>query len=432
MSENQQFSAMKRKAGAQRPPPEIGAMTPAKALRASLTQAAEDVAGLICHPGVVEETRTTIDAFCEACEGNQLIALLEGPERRFGIMLFDTQVLGALIEMQTTGRVASKPAEDRPPTRTDAIMCADVIDAVLEGLESRAAEADLPLAPALGGFRYAMALSEVRAIPMTLENIPYRLYAIPVDLGQGAKQGTVQLLLPFNPPGRGPRDPAEVSSFTDTLSGLVMETEAHLTGTLVRMDMPLSKVMALEVGAIIPVDIDALRHVAIEDVDGRVVAHGRLGQVEGKRALRITDGLEDSEGGGQGAGFGAPAPVMDAAPHEAPALADMGGLGDLGDLGQAIENAPDTAQAADIGNLGALGDIADLGQLGDEASEADIGEMPDLGSLGDLGSMGDAGTLGDLGSLGALGDEGGTDADLPDLASLGDMGKIADLPETIE
>ncbi len=422
MSDNDQLSAMKRKAGAERPPPEIGALTPGKALRAAMMSSCEEIAGLVTHPGTVSEGRTTVETFCEDFQEGTLIALLEGPNGRYGIILLDAQVLGALIEVQTTGRVSQKPAEGRAPTRTDAIMCADVIDALLEGFEGRAAEAELPIAPALTGYRYALALSEVRAIPMTLEDIPYRLFTMPVDLAQGAKQGQVQLLLPFDLPGHGPRDPSEIAAFTEHLSEVVMDTEAHLTGTLLRLEMPLSEAMALEVGALIPVSIEALRMVAIEDVSGRIIGHGRLGQVDGKRALCLTEGQPDDENGAELGGFGKGAPPRPEAapatgmalPGTADALVDLEGLGDMGDMGDMGGLDAPEAAPMDLGGLG------DLGEMGSDA--------PDLGGLGDLGSIGDLGELG--GELG--GDIGGDLPDLGSLGGLGDMESLDDLPETME
>jgi flagellar motor switch protein FliM len=372
---------MQRKAGAGRPPPEIGAPTAARILRTALMQAGEDVAALSIVAGKPDESRTTLDRVVEGIADTMLMALIEGPEGRYGLVLVDPETLAALIEMQTTGRVVARPAVARPPTRTDAIMCADFIDRVLELLEARSQEADIDIAPALGGFRYALALSESRAIPMTLDDVPYRRFHIPLDLGRGAKQGTLDLILPFDaaPSTHAAATTADPAVFTEALAEAVSRTEAHLRGTLYRQDMALSEVAALAVGSIIPIPREALGQVAIEDIEGHIVMHGRLGMSDGHRAIRIgpVDGGDVADDLAPGAvtpaSLPAAAPTLDLAPGLDPSpevseLPDMGDLPDLGDLGGG--NA-----SGDPGDLGALPELPDIGDF------PDLPDLPDLAGL---------------------------------------------------
>ncbi|MEC7762811.1 MAG: FliM/FliN family flagellar motor switch protein [Pseudomonadota bacterium] len=378
MSTDQSPSAMQRKAGAGRPPPEIGAPTAARILRTAIMQAGEDVAALTIVAGQPEEARTTLEPIVEGIAENVLMALIEGPEGRYGLVLVDPDTLAALIEMQTTGRVVARPAVARAPTRTDAIMCADFIDRVLELLETRAVEADIAIAPALAGFRYALALSEPRAIPMTLDDVPYRRFHIPLDLGRGAKQGTLDLILPFDaaPSAQVATATGDPAGFTEALAEAVSRTEAHLRGTLHRMDMTLSEVAALTVGSVIAIPREALGQVAIEDIEGRVVMNGRLGMAGGHRAIRVGTAETGGEAG--------------EALQRAPSPAALPVAETLGDLPSAPEP---VAELAEIGDLPALGDLGDLGG-GDDLG--DLGELPDLPDLGDLGDLPDLPDLADL------------------------------------
>lgn len=343
-------SAMRLKAGAMRPPPEIGALTPGKALRVAVAQAAEEVAALEAAPGPVDELRTTRDRVVEGLSEAALLVLLEGPASRFGLMVLDPQAVAALIEIQTTGRVVPRPADVRPPTRTDAIICADFIDRVLEVFEAQTVEAELEIAPALAGFRYAIALADPRAVGMTLEELPYRRFHCAVDLGRGAKSGAIELVLPFDPPGRGARRGAEAVGFTAALETRVLASRAELGVTLMRREMRLSEVMALEPGALIAVPRGALGRVAVEDLSGRVVAHGRLGQVGGHRAVRLVDQpvARDDEPSGEADPRGMSGPDLpgpggpDILPGPGsgtavPVSADAAGLGELGGVGAADE-----------------------------------------------------------------------------------------------
>jgi len=304
---------MRRKAGAGRPPPEIGQITPAKALRTAVAQAAEDVAALVAMPGAIEEARITLEAIGDSLPEHPLLALIEGPGGGFGLVVLDSQAVAALIEVQTTGRVVPRPSEPRAPTRTDAIMCTDFIDRSLELFEQRVGEAGLALAPALTGYRYAMALAEPRAVTMTLEDVAYRRFALTVDFGRGAKSGALQIILPHDAPGHGPRAAGDADAFTQALQTQVMRARAVLTATLARRRMTLAEIADLAVGSEIALPAKALTEVALEDLKGRTVARGRLGQASGHRALRLVATPPD------GAACPAPAPL----PVPSPDLAAM-------------------------------------------------------------------------------------------------------------
>ncbi len=286
MSDDTDFSAMRRKAGAGRPPPEIGRPTAATALRVAVAQAAEDVAALMALAAAVEETRIVRDRFVAALPKHALLALCDSEDGRFAMVVMDPQALAALIEVQTTGRVVPHKADPRPPTRTDAILSADFINRLLELFTELVAEAELPILPSVKGFRYALPMADGRAVAMTLEDIPYRQFTLTMDLGSGAKEGQVQLLFPHDPPRR----PAVATEGPiDTVAEAVMDTQAEMNAVLHRLELPLTGVMALEPGALVPVPRTALSQVMLEGVTGAEISHGRLGQIGGHRAVRISE-----------------------------------------------------------------------------------------------------------------------------------------------
>ena len=286
MSEEDRPSALRRKAGAGRPPPEIGQPNLARILRLALAQAAQDVAGLTLVAGQVEEGRTTLAATAGGLSETALLALLEGPDSRYGLAVLDADFVAALVEMQTTGRVVPRPADARAPTRTDAVMCADMIDRLLEIVETRTEAAALPEAGALAGYRFALALADPRAVAMTLADLPYRLLSVPADLGGGAKSGRIDIILPAEMRPKG-RAAGTGSGFARALAAQVMESGVELNATLFRLEMTLAEVSALTPGQIIPVPARALGAIGIEDLDGTRIGRGRLGQSNGHRAVRI-------------------------------------------------------------------------------------------------------------------------------------------------
>ncbi|MEJ1997501.1 MAG: FliM/FliN family flagellar motor switch protein [Maritimibacter sp.] len=393
------------------------------------------MAELVAQVGNVEETRITLDPFIEALPDPCLLGLIEGPEGRFGMVILDAQSIAALIEIQTTGRVIERAAEARAPTRTDAVMCADFIDKMLELIEVNAAEAELEVAPAITGYRYAMALADTRAITMTLENMPYRRFEFSVDFALGAKSGVVQILMPFDPPGVKHDSSAEDAAFTGALQQQVMDAEVTLSTTLLRRELTVAEVAEFTIGTLIPVPREALSEITVEGTDGTVVGKGRLGQVGGFRAVRLCgdDMAAAPPAAMSGAMAGGMSDVMDMS-ADMPAMLDApaGGLGDLAALGGDLPSGDGLADLGSMGgDAGGLGDLGGLGELGGADPVADLGS---LGDLGDLGGTGGA-DLGDLGSLGDLGGAGNGLGDLGDLGSLGgdasggmpDLGELPDL-----
>ncbi|MBV7378055.1 FliM/FliN family flagellar motor switch protein [Maritimibacter dapengensis] len=389
MSIDDSLSVMRRKTGTERPLPEIGAPTAAKILRTALMQAGEEVAALPIIANIPEEKRVTLAPMVEEIAENALVSLLEGPDQSYGLAIVDPQALAALIEVQTTGRVATRPAEPRPPTRTDAIMCADFIDRTLELLEIRASDAEIDLAPVLTGFRYALALPEPRAVSMTLSDIPYRSFSVGLDMGRGAKQGRIEFVFPFDPVGTRNHGTAGVGShgFTEALAEAVQGAQARLSGTLHRVELPLSRVMELSVGTLVSIPGQALTRVSIEDIEGRPVAQGRLGMQNGQRAIRIgtaqTDGVEAAYPE-HALSDQAPTAMSDGA-FSIAANDHGGGLPDLAGSSGLDETVEDSSIHGDT-----FGNPADAGQIGgsgDSSGVDDGKELPNLPDLEDLSSM---------------------------------------------
>lgn len=351
---------MRRKAGAGRPPPEIGQITPARALRQAVAQAAQDVAALVAVAGAVEEARVTLGAVEAALPDTPLLGLVEGADSRFGLVVLDGQAVAALIEMQTTGRVVPRPAAPRAPTRTDAIMCADFIDRMLELVEARLDEANLPEAPVFAGYRYAMMLPDPRAVFMTLEDVPYRNLSLTVDFGHGAKSGEIALILPFDPPGQRQGSGLDGVAFSTVLREQVFAAEAQLSVTLARRKMTVAEVAGLGIGSVIALPPDALGKVAIEDIDGRLVARGRLGQAEGHRAVRVCESLAATAARDGPGAVACSAKLQLENASGLSAISDPGALSDPGDdlaalasLGDAGDS--DSLSMIDIGNSFASG-----------------------------------------------------------------------------
>ncbi len=262
--------------------------------RLALARAARNGLGLDVEFRRLEVRRASLAELLELPPERALLALLDGPEAGLGLLMLSPQVLSAFIEIQTIGRVAAQPAPGRKPTRTDAAMVAGVIDAALVEMEAvLAEEADLIWA---GGFRYASHLDDARPLGLLLEDDVYRVLVAEIAVAGGAKVGEVILALPAA--GRGVRplvDPAAVDDqsgpqFTSALGAQVMQVDCTLTAVLGRLSLPLGRVMALAAGEVLPMANASLDAVALETLDGRRLALGRLGQNRGMRAIKLAQG----------------------------------------------------------------------------------------------------------------------------------------------
>lgn len=244
--------------------------------------------------GPVRADRFSLAELLDLPPDRGLIALLEGPRGGMGVLMLAPEVLAGLIEAQTLGRVRSQPLPPRRPTRTDAALVADLIDAALAALEEALlAEEDLVWTD---GFRYASFLEEPRPLALLLEDAPYKVLRCSCDLG-GQRQGGVILALPAEGHGRRPHRAAPVlapdteaaARFTAHLAAEVLESQVELMAVLGSLRLPLSAALALRPGEVLPLGAAALDGVQMIGQDGRPVASGKLGQQRGVRAVRLGD-----------------------------------------------------------------------------------------------------------------------------------------------
>lgn len=259
----------------------------------ALARAARDTMALVLETPVLAATRRSLAELLDLAPERALVLVLEGPGEGLGVMMIAPPVLAALIEAQTMGRVQAGAAPPRRATRTDAAMVAGFIDAALAGLEAAlAAEDDLIWA---GGFRYASFLDDPRPLGLLLEDAPYRVLQAELALGGGAKRGGLLLALPAEGRGERPQgdagaltEPAAAMAFAAALGAQVMAADCMLEAVLHRVTVPLSAVIGLKPGDMVPLPMAALERIALEGIDGRARGAGKLGQNRGMRAVRLT------------------------------------------------------------------------------------------------------------------------------------------------
>jgi flagellar motor switch protein FliM len=363
-------SVLRRKAAGGREAPSGPQDAPLpRALRRALARAAQSDCRLPLAAGELRHVQASLAELLELPEDMALLAVLEGPGERLGLMALGPAVISAVIEQHTTGTVSAGEGVPRRPTRTDAAMAAGLIDRALgeleAGLGAEPGAAAAAAAAWAAGYRYASFLDEPRALGLLLEDIPYEVATATVDLASGARRGRVLLALPAVPHRSGPAAsrramPATAEAraalaaarhmtrndeggelWQERMGRTVMASPAALEAVLCRLKLPLSAVLGWKPGDFVLLPGGALDRVALES-GGRAFARARLGQSRGCRALRLQrPGDKDAGASSQAsmAGFAIPAipqaPLPDRGSPEAglpdlgmPALAPLPDLGD--------------------------------------------------------------------------------------------------------
>jgi flagellar motor switch protein FliM len=284
MTDRPAHPALRRKLVARRPGADIGRMTPLKGFRLAFARAAPDSVDMDVGVRQVSETRLGRDLLRDRLPDNALITLIEGHGRRFGLVVFDADSVGAAVEAQTMGQVNATPPPPRAPTRTDAVLLADLVDRVHEILEVETAEVEL--GRTANGFRYATVLDGPRAVGLTLEDVTYRLFDLRVDLGGSvARPGRVLFAYPALDPVVTLHTP---DAWASALERAVEPAEAEISAHLARVTLPFDRLASLGPGDLFPIPRESLVRVTLVAANGVTLGRGRLGQAGGRKAVRLT------------------------------------------------------------------------------------------------------------------------------------------------
>jgi len=269
-------------------------MSPSKALRLAVSKAADGLLGLAVTVSTVEQVKLPQTAIESDIGGTGLLILLDGADGRRGAAMMDQTFLSALIEVQTIGYVRKAQVQDRPLTRTDAAIAAPLIDEMLRLFDVHMAETSAAYTPV--EFRFGDMIEETRALALALEQPDYDRFRITADLGQGAKTGVLDILLPkVPPPAPDLTEGLEGAENSDTLQGSAMNAPVVLNAVMARISMPLDQVCGLTQGQVLTVAYEAISDLQLLGADNHLVAKVKLGQMNGWRAVRLLgpDGRPD-------------------------------------------------------------------------------------------------------------------------------------------
>ncbi|SNT74384.1 FliM/FliN family flagellar motor switch protein [Paracoccus seriniphilus] len=275
--------------------------TPARGAATAVGRAADRLYRLALQPLSVVPGAVTLAELPEVVPLPSLLMVLQGKNDLIGMIALCPETVTALIEIQTLGRITGRSIEPRRPTRSDALICSDFVNALLEELARELIQvegfADV------SGYRYASFLDDLRPLTLMLEDRPYRSLMFELQFGSSAiRQGKIFLAVPQSdkhalPPensaraeAQAARDPLPAADSVPPPVGLasaVGEAPVEIHGVLCRRHMTLAELRGLTAGKLLPLPRVSLSEARLETASGQLLGSGKFGEAEGCHAIRL-------------------------------------------------------------------------------------------------------------------------------------------------
>lgn len=295
--------------------------TPARAAATAIGRAADRLYHLGVQPISVTPGALTLPELPELLPSPALLAVLQGPGDLVGVMALCPEAVSSLIEIQTLGRVTARATEKRRPTRSDAMICADFVNALMEELANELEGVEG--FDGVSGYRYASYLDDPRPLSLMMEDKPYRSLRYQVRLGgtetrdatiflampqpatqssKARQEGGAEPIAPANkdsttnkagigsaPEENKPNDQSRTASSVASLGLAVQSAPIEIVGVLCRRRMTLGELRGLSAGKLMHLPRLSLSEARIELPDGQLLAVGKFGEAEGCHAVRLRD-----------------------------------------------------------------------------------------------------------------------------------------------
>lgn len=271
-------------------------MSALRALRLSLARAGEDLLGLPLSVLAARQQRLAVDDLGEIFSDEELLIVLDASDGATGVAAVKQPLVSALVQQQTTGQVSQRVMEPREFTDTDAALCAPLIEDVLRRA-AELVEAEIDEC-CFRDIRFGARGEDVRSVLLSLRAPRYRVFHLSLDIALGLHQGELVLALPDR------AFQAETASENaphseNVVHSPLLDVPAQVDAVLARFRLPLAELRALAPGDILPLTRDRLDDTALVSVTGSVLARGRLGQMNGRRAVRLMAPLPIPRAGGE-------------------------------------------------------------------------------------------------------------------------------------
>ncbi len=259
-------------------------ISPTRIMRRAVARAADQAVGLSASVlGIEAETSSAEALVDDGPEGWVVLGLRSNNEAGLrGVFLIDPVFRSALVEMQTMGSLLPAPAEQRAVTGTDATLTVPFASRLLQELDETGFAAQ---GVQMGGLDIG-AFADLRTAGLVLGQGNYHYWRVTLQIGGSDAQG--EIMIAVRPDEVVVEEPVLVSDgWRRQFQNTVCAAPAELDAVLATFKMPMSKVEAFTVGQVVSLAGTTVGSVTLAGPDGVGVASARLGQVAGKRAVRI-------------------------------------------------------------------------------------------------------------------------------------------------
>ncbi len=350
---------LRRKLGANRAPKKTSGVSVESILRKTMPRNADAVLSMDLRLLAVSTSSVEKEELLEAVVPSDLLFLVENSDGARGIAILDPQLMTAIIEAQVSGKVTDKPPPDRAPTNTDAIVASEILDTWLATAEAAVIEAGLDSAWPMIGFERSPGKLTVREADLLLDPVEFRVTDVELSLGGGLRTGRLR----FAAPRLLPLLEGQISTRAAKVRRHLPDLPVEMRAVLARLPLGVSRIGDLKPDEVLPLPAGCLQHVRLETRAEDLIREVRLGQLGGKKAVRLT-GLSavGEEMPGIASAPAALAPAMEA---DLPVLGEAAVPGDpVGDLPDLPEiNEPAFEPSGDLPDLPELPDLPDLPDL---------------------------------------------------------------------
>ncbi len=267
-------------------------LTASRAVTLAVTRAAQTSVSMTLNVSSIREEMVELDGLLAQLSDDVLIVGVGDGTVVQGLLVCDSVLCNAAVEVQTTGRLSGRKEDPRRITRADAALIEPFFDGLLQELTKTTPRT------VLDGWADQVTLmkrlSGPRAAGFVLSDQVYRLMKVTIGLGGGDQQTDVMIALPPHAavPIAPPKEAAPKGNWAKDFPEAVLAAPACLDAVLHTFEMPLSAATRLEVGQMLPLYGCTVGTVRLVAPDGRSVAKARLGQVAGQIAVRIEEGAK--------------------------------------------------------------------------------------------------------------------------------------------
>ena len=265
-------------------------LTARRAVRVSVARAAVRALDLVLDVGEVGVDGRDLDTLTGAFDPQMLVFALRQGDAPRGVLACSASLVAAAVETLTTGAVLPAPPEPRPVTSTDAALVRPWFEAFLTDLVETAAGTSLD--GWCDGCTLGARVTDPRTLTLSHPDLDYRL--LDIALGDRVTDRAHRLLLALpQPVSAKPATPPPTPAAEDwgaRLEQTVMGARYRLDAVLTRQSISLARLTSLEEGDLLPLGATGFDAVALTAQNGRVLATGRLGQLDGRIAVRIGAG----------------------------------------------------------------------------------------------------------------------------------------------